>query len=442
MLRTVLLLDGSDAMNSSADYLPNYLLAMRPPLLRLVEHYLDSTPLASMGVVVMRDGISHRLLPCTTNRNDVIDVLERDVFLHGGSGSTSVENGLRMAMSELVDMRKVAALAAAAAASAAAKTTTAAKEVSAAAIDPHTVWKGSATQLTVILVSASVTLIDPTDVFAVVHTMAAVGIRIHVVSLVGAVHVFDVCAVETGGSLHCPLSYDHLLRIVEELATSHRTHAALARRRKRQRESRQRRVTRSRADCVDGVADSGADAPRLLPFGCPMYLEAPVSDSAAALPPSDGAVAGGARARSLYIACPQCHLIQLTVPTTCPMCRLLLCSAPMLYSTYVSLNTLTPPAAPLRVVRDTSSSTAAAAVARGANVVRATLQQPVRCCLCSCVIPASVAAAPARTSACSNAVADSAQAWQCSACASYRCNACHDTVLHTLGLCPQCVALQ
>ncbi|CAJ1989249.1 Ssl1-like [Leishmania donovani] len=445
MLRTVLLLDGSDAMNSSSDYLPNYLLAMRPPLLRLVERYLDSTPLASLGVVVMRDGISHRLLPCTTNRNEIVDVLERDVFLHGGSGSTSMENGLRMAMSELVDMREVAALAAA----------TAKKSSSFAARNPRAAWKGSATQLNVIVLTASVTLIDPTDVFAVVNIMAALSIRISVVSLVGAVHVFDVCTVETGGTLYCPLNYDHLLHIMDELSTAHRAQAAMARKKRHQRGGRQQRVKRCREEDVEGVEvndddSDGADAPYLIPIGCPVYLEAPLSDSAE---PSSAA-----SSRSFYLGCPQCHLIQLTVPTTCSMCRLLLCSAPMLYSTFVLHNCLVPPAKVLRVMRDASPpaskaanlSAAATATVQEGGVVKATMQQPIRCGLCMTSFIAEMmghtrnggVSSPVGSSAREALVVDGAQVWQCSACASYRCNACNDFVLHTIGLCPYCLALQ
>ncbi|GET89016.1 hypothetical protein, conserved [Leishmania tarentolae] len=442
MLRTVLLIDGSDAMNSSSDYLPNYLLAIRPPLLRLVEQYLDSTPLASLGVVVMRDGVSHRLLPCTTNRNELVGVLERDVFLHGGSGNMSMENGLRMAMSELVDMREVAAMAA-----------TATKKSSLAARDPRAAWKGSATQLNVIVVAASVTLIDPADVFAVVNIMAALSISINVVSLVGAVHVFDVCTVETGGTLYCPLNYDHLLRIMDELSTAHRAQATMTRKKKHQRSGRRQRVKRSReeeGDDVDGDGDDCTDAPHLIPIGCPVYLEAPLSDSVEPSPT--------ASSRAFYLGCPQCHLIQLTVPTTCSMCRLLLCSAPMLYSTFVSHNSLVPPAKLLQVMGNASAavprtanlSATAAVTAQECGVVSTATQQLIRCGLCMTSIVATVmghrhsdrlgSAVGSWTTAA--LAVDGEQVWQCSACASYRCSACNDFVLHTIGLCPYCLALQ
>lgn len=457
MLRTVLLMDGSEAMNSSSDYLPSYLLAMRPPLLRLVEKYLDSTPLASLGLVVMRDGVSHRLLPCTTNRNEIVDVLERDIFLHGGSGTMSLENGLRMAMSELVDMRKVAAMAAKSGKNGA-------TAAAAAATNTRAAWKGSATQLNVILVSASVTLIDPTDVFKVVNTMTALSIRIHVVSLVGAVHVFDVCAVETGGALHCPLNFDHLLEIVDALATAHRARAATAAAARQQQRSR-RRVKRQRATSGDAInggentedAEEDVDAPSLIPIGCPVYVEAP--PPSATQPESGGATMpseSASDAPSYFLACPQCHLIQLSVPTTCPMCRLLLCSAPMLYSTYVSHNTLVPPATRLRVVQrvqdggapvrqDSAVSDASSSAAATAQAVVSTAEKPVHCDLCMTRIPADAVAATDGTAAAAAApsrVSEAAWVWRCSACGSFRCDGCNDFVVNTVGLCPHCVALR
>ncbi|KPI89188.1 hypothetical protein ABL78_1680 [Leptomonas seymouri] len=457
MLRTVLLIDGSETMNSSSDYLPNYLLAMRPPLLRIVERYLDSTPLASLGIVVMRDGISHRLLPCTTSRNEVVDVLERDVFLHGGSGSMSLENGLRMTMSELVDMRKVAALAASK--SSPSKVSGVAAAAALAAKNQRAVWKGSATQLNVLLVSASVTLIDPTDVFNVVNLMAALSVRINVLSLVGAVHVFDLCAMETGGKLYCPMNYDHLLRIADELATAHRAHTRMAANRKGQRPHRGKRVWSSTSGEQDGGEDGedeDADAPHLIPIGCPVYLKAPPPP-----PPSQQMQQQSSNAQpsatadadpSYYLACPQCHLVQMSVPVTCPMCRLLLCSAPMLYSTYVSHNSLVPAAKRLRVVRGVKrlsaheggrGETLAADGTSPAEMVNDAEDAPIRCALCMTRIPADEArTAAAPSSAVGSGSSEDAWVWQCSSCASYRCNACNDFVLKTLGLCPHCLALR
>lgn len=429
MQQTVLLLDGSEAMNSSADYLPNYLLAMRPPLLQFVARYLDSTPLASLGVVVMRDGISHRLLPCTTNQSEVLDILERDYFLHGGSGATSVENGLRMAMSVLVNLQKVIGLSASLETRAVAEEDKKNKKKTAVV---HRQRPSSATRLRVVLLSASVTLIDPTDVFAVIRSMAALDIVIDVVSLVGAVHVFEACATQTGGRLYCPLNYSHLLTISAELAIWRDGGSG--------REGYHRRRPRSSFG-ADAEAEP-REPPRLIPIGVPVYITAPASLGA----------------EKVYLACPQCHLLQLSIPTTCPLCRLLLCNAAMLYRTYILHHRLVPAAQQVRVDaggRDPAAMTAPRLALKGpATEVKEEVGVSSRA---SPSKPSVIHAAPGtdsspvpmRCSLCMMAVkqrggdgAPSSTLWQCSACRSYRCTPCHRFVEESLGLCPHCIAMQ
>lgn len=53
----------------------------------------------------------------------------------------------------------------------------------------------------VVLLSAAVTLIDPTDVLKIIHVMASLHIRVDIISFNGAVHVFEECAHRTGGLL-------------------------------------------------------------------------------------------------------------------------------------------------------------------------------------------------------------------------------------------------
>jgi len=207
MLRTVLLLDGSDAMNRSSDYLPSYLLALRSPILSFASQYLSASPLAALGVVVMRDGVAHRLLPPTTSMSDICNTLETSYFLFGGSGATSLENGLRMALAELVDLKRVVA----------------AQDSSSSATTTTThVEEDACVQRRILLISASVTLIDPNDVFAVMRTLRAFRVEVSVVSLVGAVHVFHECARITGGVLASPMSFEHLLHIMAEMAEQNR----------------------------------------------------------------------------------------------------------------------------------------------------------------------------------------------------------------------------
>lgn len=391
MLRTVLLLDGSEAMNSSSDYLPSYLLALRPPVLRFVTRYLDTTPLASLGVVVMRNGVSQRLAPLTTNASEIALALERDYFLYGGAGVTSLENGMRMALSELVDLQRVATRKSAGAA---------------AAATTH-----SAVQLRVLLISASVTVIDPADVFQVLRMMANFGVVVSVVSFTGAVHVFGEAAALTGGRLYCPMNYDHLLRVMDELALS-----------------------TTNGDEVGGVAAPGkkrgrhgGEAPvhasRLIPIGFPRYLHrdrvasAPATSAGAA---SSSVAAPTHSAAQTYLVCPQCHLLQTAVPSTCPLCRLILCSVPLLYATFVAQNHLLPPSM-ARPTTGSASSRRDKASKRSSPLPQSGVGAH-RCALCLEDLPATVSAT------------------QCTACQSWRCASCEELVTERIGLCPVCVA--
>uniref|UniRef100_A0A0A9W5T0 General transcription factor IIH subunit 2 n=1 Tax=Lygus hesperus TaxID=30085 RepID=A0A0A9W5T0_LYGHE len=167
-------------------------------------HYLDSTPMASLGVVVMRHGVAEKLAIPTTNRTELLQTLERDYFLYGGAGSLSLENGLRMALSELVNLKSLQ--------SHCRTTATRKRHVDDYRYHPYM------EQTRVLLVSAAVTLIDPTDVLRLIHLLTVLHIRVDIISFTGAVHVFETCARVTGGVLSCPLSYDHLRRVMREMA--------------------------------------------------------------------------------------------------------------------------------------------------------------------------------------------------------------------------------
>lgn len=371
MLKTILLLDGSEAMNNASDYLPSYLLAMRPPLLRFMVQYLDATPLASLGVVVMRNGIAERLCPCTTNVSELADTLERDYFLYGGAGATSLENGLRMALSELVDLKKMAAAGVGAA--------------SPGVASPQ--QQSGVAQLRAVIVSASVTFIDPTDIFRVMATMAAFRVVVDVVSLTGAVHVFDECARQTGGRLHCPLGFDHLLETMHLLAVGR----AGGGRRKR------RRAGGGGEDDNYNSNSTVGKAP-MVPIGFPVYLRRRDDNGG-------NESAATTTATTHYLACPQCHLIQTSIPSTCPLCKLLLCNVCLTYATFVAHNGLAPPSTPVPT--------------------RRLLLEEQHCGLCG------VHGANPR---------EGGTFHRCNGCRAVRCTACDVFVKGSLGLCPGCVA--
>ncbi|CBH13726.1 DNA repair and transcription factor protein,putative [Trypanosoma brucei gambiense DAL972] len=279
MLKTVLLLDGSEAVNCSLDYLPTRLIALRPQLNKFVHTYLDANPLASLGVVVMRDGVAQRLIPCTTNATDIVQTLELKYFRFGGSGAMSLENGLRMALSELVDLRRIAKRL---------------RENNSGSTGSD-VQEDVTSRLRIVLASSSVTIVDPLDVFAVQKIVAQLRVRVDVISFCGAVHVLQEAAVLTGGSLHTPMNYEHLTEILRHLASPE-----------------------------GGSARHVGVQPALIQIGFPMYV---------------GDEAEGKR----YLTCPQCGLIQTSIPSTCPLCKLLLFSVPLIHVTFITRNELCAP---------------------------------------------------------------------------------------------------
>nr|CCC92411.1 putative DNA repair and transcription factor protein [Trypanosoma congolense IL3000] len=352
MLKTVLLLDGSEAVNSSSDYLPTRLLALRPQLNAFVHAFLDDNPLASLGVVVMRDGVAHRLISCTANATDIAHALELKYFLFGGSGAMSLENGLRMALSELVDLKRIA------------------KRVRREAEMPGPNEEGlrpdHATQLRVILVASSVTLVDPHDVFRVQKVVAQLRVRVDVVSFCGAVHALQEAALTTGGQLYTPMNYEHLTGILQKLAAPER-----------------------------GSTHPLTERPAMIQIGFPRYVEAEGKEKR-------------------YMGCPQCGLIQTSVPSTCPLCKLLLCSAPLIHTSFITKNE---PIAPSQKVESKQKAPSG----------ESDEAPSVHCSLCCRRKPLGVG--------------DGGMVfWRCSCCLRERCDVCEAYVKEGIGLCPTCVA--
>ncbi|RNE98004.1 DNA repair and transcription factor protein, TFIIH complex, SSL1 subunit [Trypanosoma rangeli] len=354
MLKTALLLDGSEAMNSSADYLPTRLLALRPQLGKFVHTYLGANPLASLGVVTMRDGVAHRLNSCTTNTSDILQTLEVKYFLFGGSGAMSLENGLRLALSELVDLKRIAKRV----------RQTESNDIGREAREEP------AARLRILLVSSSVTIVDPHDVFNVIKMLAKLRVRVDVISFCGAVHVFEAAATATGGTLYTPMNYDHLSEVLGRLSTPDKSRS-----------------------CHE-------EKPMMIPVGFPCYAEREEPQEA------------GSGGVTKYLACPQCGLIQTSIPSTCLLCKLLLCSAPLLHTTFVAHNELC-----------AASSKAGGASEGPSKLMDDTFGE--RCSLCQLGMQDE----DGKT-----------LVWQCNSCRCMRCASCEKFVREGIGLCPICIA--
>lgn len=435
MLKTVLLLDGSEAMNSTAEYQPNYLLALRQPVFQFVRNFLQSSALASLGVAVMRDGVAYTLQPCTTNIHDVLTTLETEYFLYGGSGALSVENGLRVSLSELLPFPQ-------------SKQKTTSRGASRQGDVESTTVNGR-----VLLISASVTVVDPSNVFNVIKRLKKERIEITVVSLLGAVHVLHQCAVRTGGLLHCPLNYRELRQQLTRLAVAHLSSASKGK-------------------------GKNAFSTTMIPIGFPLwgYLKNETKSEAGVKAETRETAEGPEEKHDLNLTtqvlrCPECNYTQTSIPTTCRHCGLRLCSAPMLYNMFISRNHFISPVKSLGIASPSTRShdTSVLVVSRGTvDSGNSSIEKPgakhqrseenqekslsflEEKCNVDLTVPGDVRSLPdqADTSSsmleyftCTLCAFNTVSTVMCPRCGANRCAECQKYCEEVLCLCPTCIAL-
>jgi transcription initiation factor TFIIH subunit 2 len=312
MLRTVLLLDGSSAMSSNVDYLPSRLLALRPHVMTFVQLVLQSTPLASVGAIVVRDGIAHRICGVTNSFQEVAQQLEAKYFASTCSGPMTLENCLRVAAAELLGLQ-----------------------------GSMSERRSIKLALRIVLVTGSVGVADGGDVTALFPLLQRNDITVDVVSLAGELHILSLLVRSTGGVFCCPMNYEHIRNVFRELARP--------------------RMSYQSEESV------------LVPIGFAQKIHI-----------------GGVS----YLTCPQCGLPQLSVPTTCPICNLLLSSTIFSHTSFIALNHLLPPSTAVSFSGD--------------------------CALCACPLLDTKGA-------------------ECSACRRIRCSDC-SAIVEALGICPTCIA--
>lgn len=201
MRRAVLLLDGSEAMASSADYAPSRLYAMRGPVHSFVHGFLESNPLSLLGVVVMRDGVARKLCGLTNSCQRVLEVLEQRYFLYPPQGNLSLDNGLRACLSELAEPLHRG------------------DEDGRMELSHHPSVLAGSYNSRIVLLFGSVTVVDAGDVFSPIELLKKKRIVVDVISLSGGAHIAEKVAEDTGGQLMCPLHLDHLSQQMHELAT-------------------------------------------------------------------------------------------------------------------------------------------------------------------------------------------------------------------------------
>jgi len=135
----------------------------------------------------------------------------------------------------------------------------------------------------------------------------------------------------------------------------------------------------------------------LTPFGVGKLLPAPPLPQSI---PSSGD-AQGSRTAEVYLACSRCRFPISAVPTTCPLCHLLITCPPLLHTAFAEYHALAPPCEALEPSENPADQTA-------------------------------------KCSACHNTVARHLMR-ACTGCRTQRCESCCAFVTNVLRVCTGCV---
>lgn len=212
MRRAVLVLDGSESMNSSTDFQPNRLLALWPLVTHFASAFLEADPVARMSIIVARDGVARRVCAATSSAESLAHAIEEGYVAPRGSGAFSLENCVQAVAAELGDVMMPMPGAEPVDSGRGRRPPQPAGD----SVDPSTPRQSSFAE--VILVCGSVTSVDAGDVLktidSFVHRGLAVGVVPcwNVISLDGAPHILNHIATATGGVLQCPMHAEHLAR--------------------------------------------------------------------------------------------------------------------------------------------------------------------------------------------------------------------------------------
>jgi hypothetical protein len=295
----------------------------------------------------------------------------------------SLECGLRTCFSQLVELRQKT------------KTTTTTQMI------------GQSAALHVVLVTASVSLVDGGDIRGIVEMVRRANITVDVVHLVGSVYALQQLAERTGGHHRCPMSYDHLRQIFSKLP-----YEATTRFKKLSggvRGGRLQPLKRGREDSLVVKREGETDVGGLVPIGFP--------EPAPSLE----------RPGKTFLVCPRCKLPQQSIPTVCPLCSLLVTSLPFIHMSYIWRNKLVPPVCEelATAAADIDPAAGSPPSSVSANVSIAS-DPPLRNRRVSC-------------SLCDDHL-DGVAHLRCSECDQPRCHPCQLIVTRHLGVCPSCIA--
>eukprot|EP00758_Cryptobia_borreli_P002765 Tbor_TRINITY_DN3267_c0_g2::TRINITY_DN3267_c0_g2_i1::g.23729::m.23729/K03142/TFIIH2, GTF2H2, SSL1; transcription initiation factor TFIIH subunit 2 len=340
MIQTCLVIDGSATMGLPCHELPpTNTIGLRPFISEFVNMYLSKSPLALLSAVTMRDGDAHIVAPLTSSRDALMTQLETKYFLVPPSGMMSLENGLKVSLSTLgIDTNEN--------------------------IEQESDTEALTFQRRILVVTGSVSVIDPGDVASFVQTQCIDKhrVKIDIISLIGAPHILAHVSKQTGGTLSCPLSGGG-----EELAA----------------------IFRRLSKLTPFSTETGPCDARIFPVGFP--VDAQHSQSG--------------------FGCPKCAS-PVDVPSVCECCGLLICSLPLIHTTFLAIN---------------SDKTVPVSTVIPPRKIIGGSVDPILCCsLCSTNF--------------SEGKVSISRHFQCNGCNETRCGTCEETVKEEFGLCPTCIS--
>jgi transcription initiation factor TFIIH subunit 2 len=255
---------------------------------RFVNEYFEQNPIGQLAILLMRDGITDRLVPMGGNTSDHLAALSNKRRLEP-RGDPSLQNALEMAKSTLAHLP-----------------TTSSREV--------------------LLLSGSLTSCDPGNIHQTIASLKASRIRVDLIHLTAEMKIMRDIARETGGTFGVALDDHHLEELVRE---------GIAPREIIKKEEAAPRVRRGGGD-EESDEDDEAGA-ELMQMGFPLRLPTHAPPSLCAchsrlFPPSTSSAtsssAGSSRPSNKHsgagsgFLCPRCNSKICDVPTDCPTCGL------------------------------------------------------------------------------------------------------------------------
>lgn len=312
---------------------------------------------------------------------------------------------------------------------------------------------GAIAQRRIIVVTGAVSVLDPTNIYAVIDALAAQNVICDVISLAGAPHILVELCRRTKGTFLCPLSGGG-----EQLRRQLQSCAQLKSRHRKGLEHRSNDRIQS-ADRnwqfggVFGVHSQSGSSSGLVSIGFPVLLEEVKQIDGTEQQPHHETLNNdfmlGLPSQPL---CPRCYS-PIAIPSVCTTCGLLTCALPQIHKAFLTLDQSLGSDQSVSKARNGNQSVPNILPPSQYVTLREHLEaesggQPTllrtRCGCCGRVIsPPSAKAAKEQARNPSERIHSGDEilvaACQCTGCGGIRCLECDDYIKGELKLCPTCV---